>query len=133
LRRGLSRHKIGLKRSTKVKIWREEEGKEGSSPRRARKENRIPTVLKKNKHFIDKIDPTGVNITIDYLNPKSSQNNEQRARMSFMVLGDITLADSSSFVTAKLTNSVSVGYLHQGVTEKIGGILDKLGPSRVSK
>ena len=60
LRRGMNMHKMGLKKSVRVKCWNEEESsKEG----RVRKENRMPTVLKKNKVFIDRIDPTASNIT----------------------------------------------------------------------
>ena len=76
----------------------------------------MPTVLKKNKVFIDKIDPTNSNL--DYLNTRSTKN-EKRTRMSF-IFGDHSLI-SDNTVTAKLSNSVSVSALHHPTIEKIRG------------
>ena len=97
-----------------------------------RKENKMPTIFKNNKMFIDKIDPTSSNLSLDYLNAKSNGNansgpdkRPRPSRMSF-ILGEINPNESP--VTAKLTNSLSVGLLHPLKTEKVGGS----GP-RVSK
>lgn len=67
----------------------------------------MPTIFKKNKVFIDKIDPTSTNH--NYTNNK--KNDKVQNRMSF-IFGDQSLI-SENTVTAKLSNSISVGLLNK--------------------